>query len=113
MSQLKSTYNDKAVLDTNKCCSYGECTYAEIAEKLEKISHNYKAWSTRKSAFGWKTIVVQATYNTTIDENREKIAHMSTKLGLVLKYVSGGTDKMNVVNYFAKPPPPVNEYYVL
>ena len=30
--------NNKAVLDTIAGGSYGECTYEEIAEKLEKIS---------------------------------------------------------------------------
>ena len=41
-------YN-KAVLDTTAGGSYGECPYAEIAEKLEKIYKNNKALSTRKS----------------------------------------------------------------
>ena len=31
-------YNKKAVLDTIAGGSYGECTYAEVTEKLEKIS---------------------------------------------------------------------------
>ena len=35
--------NNKVVLDTIAGCSYGECPYAEIAKKLEKISQNYKA----------------------------------------------------------------------
>ena len=39
--------NNKAVLDTIAGGSYGECPYAEIAEKLEKISPNNKAWTTR------------------------------------------------------------------
>ena len=34
---------NKAVLDTIACGSYGECFYAKIAEKLEKISGNNKA----------------------------------------------------------------------
>ena len=32
--------NNKVVLDTIAGGSYGECLYAEIAEKLEKISRN-------------------------------------------------------------------------
>ena len=35
--------NNKAVLDTIAGGSYGKCPYAEIAEKLEKISQNNKA----------------------------------------------------------------------
>ena len=34
--------NNKAVLDTIAGGSYGECPYAEIAEKLEKISRDNK-----------------------------------------------------------------------
>ena len=34
--------NNKAVLDTIAGGSYGECPYAEIAEKLEKISQTIK-----------------------------------------------------------------------
>ena len=37
--------NNKAVLDTIAGGYYGECPYAEIAEKLEKISRNNKARS--------------------------------------------------------------------
>ena len=40
--------NNKAVLDTIAGGSYGQCPYAQIAEKLEKISRNNKALSTGK-----------------------------------------------------------------
>uniref|UniRef100_M1DZZ3 Integrase core domain containing protein n=1 Tax=Solanum tuberosum TaxID=4113 RepID=M1DZZ3_SOLTU len=41
--------NSKAVLDTIAGGSYGECTFEQITEKLEKISRNNKAWSTRRN----------------------------------------------------------------
>ena len=39
------------------------------------------------------------------------MAQMRTELGLVLKHVAGGVEKVNTVNYLSKPPPPNDEYY--
>ena len=39
--------NNKVVLDTIVGGSNGECPYVEITKKLEKISWNNKAWTTR------------------------------------------------------------------
>lgn len=55
-----------------------ECTYAEIVEKLEKISHNNSAWNTRKLDTGRNTTAVKATNNPTSDEMLEELAHMRT-----------------------------------
>ena len=98
-------------MDTTAGGSYGECPYAEIAKKLEKISQNNKSWSTRKLYTGRNTLAVQFAHNSVADDLHEEMAQMKTELGLVLKYVVGGAEKVNVVNYLSKPPLPNNEYY--
>ena len=64
---------NKEMLDTIMGTSYGEYTYAEIVEKLEKISHNKKDQSTRTSDSGRNTFAVQATNNPAVDEIHEKM----------------------------------------
>ena len=54
---------------------------------------------------------MQSTHNPATDDIREEMAHIRTELGLVLKHVTGGAEKINAVNYLAKPPPPIDECY--
>ena len=54
---------------------------------------------------------MQSTHNPATNEIREEMARMRTELGLVLKHVIGGAEKINAVNYLSKPPPKNNECY--
>ena len=94
------------MLDTIADGSYGECTYGEIVEKLEKISHNNKAWCTWRTDTRRNTFAIHATNNQYSDEIHEEVDQMRTELGLVLKHVSGGAEKVNTVNYLTTNPPP-------
>ena len=89
--------------------SYGEYPYAKIAEKLEKISQNNKALSSRKSDNGRNTYAVQSTHNPATDDIREEMAQMRTELGLVFKHIIRGAEKINAINYLSKPLPPNDE----
>ena len=93
------------MFDTIAGGSYGECPYAEIAEKLEKMSRNNKAWSIRKSDTRTKNFAVQSAHNLVADDLLEEMDQMITELGLLLKHVTGGAEKLNAVNYLSKPPP--------
>lgn len=58
-----------------------------------------------------KYLRFQARNNPVTIEIREDMEHMRTEMGLVLNYVSGGTGKVNMVNYLTRSPQPVEEYY--
>lgn len=65
----------------------------------------------RKSDTGRNTFAVQSTHNPAIEEIREEMSQMRTELGLVLKHITGGVEKINAVNYLSKSPPPNDECY--
>ena len=54
---------------------------------------------------------MQSTYNLATDEICEEMAQMRTELGLVLKHITGGAEKINAVNYLLKPLPQNDECY--
>ena len=77
--------------------SDGACTYTGIARKLDNISQNNKVWRTRKMESRSNTFVVEGINNPTTYEIFEKMGQIKTELGLVLKHVSGGAEKVNAL----------------
>ena len=60
---------------------------------------------------GRNTFAVQSTHNPATDDIREEMAQMRIELGLVLKHVTGGAEKINAVTYLSKSPPQNGECY--
>ena len=60
---------------------------------------------------GRNTIAVPSAHKPATHKICEKKGQMKIDLGLILKHVIGGTEKVNMVNYFSKTPPPTDEYY--
>ena len=54
---------------------------------------------------------MQSSHNPDTDDIHEAMDQMRTELGLVLKHISGGAEKINAVNYFSKPPLQNDECY--
>ena len=54
---------------------------------------------------------MQSAHNLATDDIREEMDQMRTEIGLLLKQVTRGAEKVNAVSYLSKPPPPTDEYY--
>ena len=54
---------------------------------------------------------MQSAHNPATYKIREEMTQMRTKLGLVLKHITVGAEKINAVNYLSKSPPPYDECY--